>query len=1150
MAIAKPRPALRFMPHSTPAQLQQSSSSPPSSSVGDKTPTRFWAESPLSSKELPPPAVQTPNKPHLRLRFPFHLAAQWARTKGHVRKRLGTPSTLPFADPTCVPPLPSPTFVPPTPIHPAPHADGLVDEVVVDRSWADGWGENESETDAASVFDDASSWKPDVNNAAAPHTGLWASAPLLAFCRWTIWPIIVDFFSSRFDDPKTEQEYQTSEWQTSKRRTLWASVFFLINYVLGAVFIPDPIELPDKIYYYGIATVLTLPLPFMCAYDFPVKYPYSYQVFLSISTWSWAFYQVLFVYLCGLYDDEHSSFTCGSKDFLATYYYTAALQAVALYGANLKRFSAALGALIFWIFSICLILPDRVSYIRNLINFVVYEAVLIYMHFQRERSARKLFITTLQLKMQIEQTQDARCNERKAADSKRRLTSYVFHEVRVPLNTALLAVQNMEASGKVEQVEFNALGGSLSMMSKVLNDVLDFNRMDSGRFESLSVPYSFHSVMRSLFVPLRLATDARGLELVIDLDDRIDVAARRAAYEAMGMTPAEVASSLAEAPVDDSVGRVMGDETRLRQIVTNLASNACKFTPAGGKLAITTRLVYPEARNEAAEKLDMAEKEGLDSPERTLNGASQHSARPRSGYSTASRHQDNAGLPYDRIVVRIEVCDTGSGIRAQDMVDNKLFSAFNQTEQGRQQGGKGTGLGLALVRQIVKLSGGRLGVRSRVGAGSTFWVELPLGVGEKTLLARGPPPPGTGGPATPHILPVSLPDTDEEDVTRDVGARTSASSAPNAVSVRTGGTNSNTDDAVVAPPRPWDAPRHRNDSSLDTSSVRTGRSGSAMHGIMDQGGQFELMLRRYATTTVPTRTLGDFVPPAEFAPSTAPTALHGTPMSPIPASPRLDEDLSNPTTPRSSAYMPEQLTLTPARPPMLQLLSGPRPPSLPSPSVPTFEAAISASTTRLQAQRFDGTSVLVVDDDKTTRMLMKRMLERMGCTVAVAENGAVALKLMGVSEVIASPSSEISDPVGALCLPPTPGEEVRFDVVFMDNQMPVVSGVGAARRLRELGRDDFLVGVTGNALQTDQREYLDAGVNRLLTKPVLEENMREMLLLGIERRKAEQRTPVGMSRTTNPLEVQHLSDPPGTLVRSRPPSSLRLSPRDGGRPTA
>ena len=85
------------------------------------------------------------------------------------------------------------------------------------------------------------------------------------------------------------------------------------------------------------------------------------------------------------------------------------------------------------------------------------------------QAERRLYTLRDQLKVQFRATQKAQVNERKAADSKRRLTSYVFHEVRVPLNTALLAVQNMAASGVVmreQAIEFKALEGSLSMMSK------------------------------------------------------------------------------------------------------------------------------------------------------------------------------------------------------------------------------------------------------------------------------------------------------------------------------------------------------------------------------------------------------------------------------------------------------------------------------------------------------------------------------------------------------------------------------------------------------------------------------------------------------------------------------------------------------------
>lgn len=112
--------------------------------------------------------------------------------------------------------------------------------------------------------------------------------------------------------------------------------------------------------------------------------------------------------------------------------------------------------------------------------------------------------------------------------------------------------------------------------------------MDSGRFESVLKPYKFHQVLRSLFVPLQLATDARGLQFVIDLDDTIDEVrvstevlaqwhnelmsvqvARRALFEAMGESDEAITRKLQENP--DEFGIVVGDETRLRQIITNLA---------------------------------------------------------------------------------------------------------------------------------------------------------------------------------------------------------------------------------------------------------------------------------------------------------------------------------------------------------------------------------------------------------------------------------------------------------------------------------------------------------------------------------------------------------------------------------------------------
>jgi len=156
------------------------------------------------------------------------------------------------------------------------------------------------------------------------------------------------------------------------------------------------------------------------------------------------------------------------------------------------------------------------------------------------------------------------------------------------------------------------------------------------------------------------------------------------------------------------------------------------------------------------------------------------------------------------------------------------------------------------------------------------------------------------------------------------------------------------------------------------------------------------------------------------------------------------------------------------------------------PQTPGSASLLSNASRSTPIEITPGLKVLVVDDDRMTRLLMTRMLERLRCAVTTAENGKQALQLLlgeGQSADTPAEEQEPNFPAHGQEVPRdgvsvhSTNKEGKFTITFLDNQMPIMSGVEMVRKLRMLRREDLIVGVTGNALLPDQEEYLEAGAD-------------------------------------------------------------------------
>ena len=232
----------------------------------------------------------------------------------------------------------------------------------------------------------------------------------------------------------------------------------------------------------------------------------------------------------------------------------------------------------------------------------------------------------------------------------------------------------------------------ISGVIRILNDVLTLTRMESNEFRLDFRPFDLHTMIEHML--LEFHSELREKHLACDLD----------------LHPGA------------SHWDVHGDQYRLKQVLSNLLSNACKFSPHKGRIRIAVHQTPIDAPTSSSPA--PAEPSPSPSPSPTSSSGVFFSSSSPLLQPGGSRHADDDVEPQSWVRIDVSVTDDGAGM--SDAEQSRLFRAYSQIRAADMQKGGGSGLGLNISRGLLHLHGGSLNVTSRLCGGSTFIMSLPM----------------------------------------------------------------------------------------------------------------------------------------------------------------------------------------------------------------------------------------------------------------------------------------------------------------------------------------------------------------------------------------------------------------------------------------